>query len=258
MQMQTVSKIYALCITAFATGLLAASCATPQKIEAPLSPAERIQQDIAVGAEVARDFDASLKFKQEKKINSYLNSLAQSLVDATPELRVSPVRVSVVKDPGAAWRDYGLPGHRIYLSGSLVKHIEFENQLAAAIAMELGHVLKRHPVIRMQEERLRAKPDAGKLDYLGEQGFFAYPDDFYADAADAAVGILYRAGYDPRGLVSLFQLFGANAERSPYGRRLLGDLEERARRAIALQSPLRNPIVRSQAFLSIQKRMRGL
>jgi hypothetical protein len=75
---------------------------------------------------------------------------------------------------------------------------------------------------------------------------------------EVAVSLLYRAGYDPRGLVSLWARFRALGLASPYGAELLSRMEEKSREAITLYAPLRNPIVRSDPFLEMRKRVQQL
>jgi predicted Zn-dependent protease len=272
------NRLLATACGAIALFAVFSACSTVPE-PAPINQAERVQRDQALGAELARQFESQLRFKGDKEILVYLRNVAQALVDGTSELRPSGVGVQVVQDRGGRWRNYGFPGNRIYLSAGLLKHVQYENELAAAIAFELAHVLKRHAVLRLQEERIRdAKvanqggpadyptveglvPSAagGKpIDYFSPTGVFAFPDEFQTAAAQTAVEILYRAGYDPRGLVSLWSLYETESDHSPYDDDLLEKLLEKTRRVIALQSPLRNPIVRSQAFLTIQRRMQKL
>jgi hypothetical protein len=73
-----------------------------------------------------------------------------------------------------------------------------------------------------------------------------------------AVGILYRAGFDGRGLVAHLERYRAYPEASPYSPARLEKMIDLARRTIALSSPLRNPIVRSPAFQAIRPRLRRL
>ena len=62
----------------------------------------------------------------------------------------------------------------------------------------------------------------------------------------------------PWGLVSLWDLYRAQSPHSPYEDDLLKKLTDKTRTIIAQHSPLRNPIVRSQAFLAILKRIQKL
>jgi predicted Zn-dependent protease len=248
-----------------------AGCATTVPAPPPITPAEQVQRDQAAGTELARQFEAQLKFKQDKEVLVYLRNLAGALADATPELRSAAVGALVVSDRGGRWHDYAIPGNRLYLSSGLLKRVSFENELAAAMALQFGHVMKRHVFLRLQEQKLKATgpsdypsleglvPSSGKaVDFFSPTGVYSFPDEYYLEAVEAAVEVLYKAGYDPRGLVSLWEIYETNPSHSPFEKDLLTKLLEKTRRVIALYSPLRNPIVRSQAFITIQRRMQRL
>ncbi len=259
----------------------AVSCATSGPIEKPITDGERVEKEKAFGAGLARDFEPQLKFRQDQEVLVYLRGLAEALAQVSPELKEAGVGIFVIKDRDQLWRDFALPGNRIYLSVGLLKTFEFENELAAAIALQFGHII-RHDVlqsmIRLADpgvqmaikdygpthypeiEGLLAVPDGQekKVDYFSPKGVFAFPNEVYMNATEQAVGIMYRAGYDPRGLIAFWERHAQSKGHSPHDSELLAKLIEKTRRAIALYSPLRNPIVRSQAFLSVQKRIRKL
>jgi hypothetical protein len=69
---------------------------------------------------------------------------------------------------------------------------------------------------------------------------------------------MYRAGFDPRGLISFWNRYAENPAHSPLDPGLLQQLIERSRTAIAQRAPLRNPIVRSKEFLALKKRIERL
>jgi len=252
-----------------------AGCAQPAVQED--SPAERAKKDLAVGIELARGLDAQLSFKQDAEISVYLRHIAKTLADSTPSLRGGTVGALIIRDREGKWQNFALPGNRIYLSAGLLRSIEFENELAAAIAVELGHVLRRHALKRLQQNLEKAaqgeegspefssteglpllEDQPKKVDYFGTRGIFSFSNEDHAAAAQEAVGILYRAGFDPRGLAALWARFSNNPEHSPHDLKTVEKLAEATRHAIAQNAPLRNPVVRSQAFLSIQKRIRKL
>jgi predicted Zn-dependent protease len=254
--------------------VISAGCATSPAVDSGPGVDPRPQPDQVVSANLARQLESRLEFKQDKELSIYLHDVAAKLADGNNDLRLSSVGVLVVADQGRVWQDFGIPGNRVYLSAGLLKHVEYENELAAAIAFELSHILKRHAVIRIQNGRgslLASAPEyfpsieglvptssdgAGKeIDFFSPTGVFAYPDEYNLEAVDGAVDLLYRAGFDPRGLVSLWELYGAQPAHSPYEEDLLRKLTERTRTNIARHSPLRNPIVRSAAFLLIRERI---
>jgi predicted Zn-dependent protease len=159
----------------------------------------------------------------------------------------------------------------------MIRAVEFENELAANMAFQFGQILKGHVLLRMQDDRVREQggdregtpallegivssaPKAERdIDYFSPTGIFELSDELNLNAVNPAVEILYQAGYDPRGLVAVWEKLLAHPDRSPYEAVLLRKLIEKTRRTIAQYSPLRNPIVRSQDFISIQRRIQKL
>jgi len=165
--------------------------------------------------------------------------------------------VLILEDRGGKWADYSLPGTRIYLSSGELKRSEFENEVAAAIAVQLAHVARRHAVIRLTRDpeiaRLDgsviesvmpvAPPGSGNVsvDFFGPKGIFAFSQENRLDAADMAVDILYRAGFDPRGLILFWTNHVNHLASSPYDSDLLQRLIERSRAAIAQRAVKRVP-----------------
>ncbi|MCM2277606.1 MAG: M48 family metalloprotease [Oligoflexia bacterium] len=228
-------------------------CATPPTPE--ISPVERRQRDNAVGLDLARAFEAQQQFKTEPVLTHYLEQLSASLGRSVPELGQTPAKVALLaaKGPAARWTHYALPGNRIYLSTSILRDVRFENELAAILALELGHILKRSAVSRLPEGEGATAPD-----FLGPSGIFAYSEEQLIAALSPALDMLYAAGFDPRGMATLMIRYRDVPTRSPYPPGIAAKLLENTRRIIALQAPLRNPIVRSEKFLALQKRMRKL
>jgi predicted Zn-dependent protease len=184
----------------------------------------------------------------------------------------------VVQDRGARWRSYGLPGNRIYLSRGFLRGVDYESELAGALAMELAHVARKHVHARLAlqsgeprmvertveyatlEGLLPLHPSQPRrpIDFFGARGIFAYEEEALLEAAETAVGLAYRAGYDPRGLVGVWTRYQAAPANSPYPQATVAKLLERTRQVIANYVPLRDPIVRSPQFIAIQKRIKRL
>jgi predicted Zn-dependent protease len=258
----------ALIRSAFLAGLCAlTACSTiPEKRR--ITPQEQVQQDQSLGVKISAPFESHLKLKQDMDVAVYLRKIGANLAEMTPELKGSPLGIFLMKDEKLQprWRCYGLPGNRIYLSVGLLRGLEFENEVAAAISVEFAHILLRHAVTRF--EKLRNPQDSNApivagdsltaADYFGTNGIFAFEDDDVVAAFRSAVLIMYRAGYDPRGLTALLSRFEKNPAKSPYPASLIARVEQQTRQEIAQYAPLRNPIVRSEAFVSVQKRIRRL
>lgn len=117
------------------------------------------------------------------------------------------------------------PGGRIIILDGLLAELESPDQLAAVLAHEMQHVALRHG--------LRAVFRRSAL----QIGFGLLAGDFTSVAALAAAGLtdlgysredeeeadreglrlMARAGFDPRGMASLFQVFGAREAREGRG-----------------------------------------
>ena len=130
---------------------LVVGCASPSPIQV-VSPEEIQRRDQAVGLEIAQQFESGLSFVRNQAVSIYLRTLATNLLESTPELRGSPVGIWLLQGRQGRrrekWRSYALPGNRIYLSVELLREIEFENEIAAEIAIQFSHLVEKHALER--------------------------------------------------------------------------------------------------------------
>jgi predicted Zn-dependent protease len=267
--MQSDCRPLILCAALFAS----ASCSTPPP-PAPVSAQEVIRRELVVGSSLARQLEPRLTFRRDAEVREYLDRVGRALALSGDAFKGHTTDVFAVQDIGGRWWNFAVPGDRVYLAAGLVRSTEYENELAAMIAVELGHLSGKHVIDRLRRAGGDAPPAGNPLlegltlpqpeelprdiDFFGPSGIFAYSEEQLFEANDVAVGLLYRAGYDPRGLIEIWSRHLREPERTPYEPETLAKLVDRSRRTIALYSPLRNPIVRSEAFLAIQKRLQKL
>jgi hypothetical protein len=88
---------------------------------------------------------------------------------------------------------------------------------------------------------------------FGVGGLLTYSDEQRVAATERAVTLLYRAGYDPRGLFSYLSLLKRQRDDSPFDAVLCARMMEKGREALSGLSPLLNPVVQSQDFLEIRR-----
>ena len=249
------------------------SCSGPE-VKPTLTPEEQVRQDSKLGVKLAAGFESGLPKIADSEVAVFLRALCERLATGSPALKDAPIGVVVIEDRTGTWRNYALPGIRVYLSLGLLKAVEFENELAAVIALQLGHVEHRH-VVRNIEERVGLEPDhpgaltslfpspygERKDDQVGtltKDAVFYYSEEQEFEAIERAVELLYQGGYDPRGLAALWSKYKASPERSPYPVATLDKFVERTYQSIVRFSPLRNPIVRSERFVAVMKRIERL
>lgn len=264
--MKTHSRIFFL--------LLMTSCATTPPPPPPSVP-EQLRKDSQLGSHLTEKFESHLQFREDLEVSVYLRTIAERLVKFSPPLDGSPIGVRVVADRNAKWRNYALPGNRVYLSAGLLKRFEFENEVAAVISYELANILNRHVGRQLEEradliERERQTQsnsladsllgeNPSSVEFFGPSGVFAFSEKNYIESAHESVQIMYRAGYDPRGLVSLWQTYLEHSDQeSPYERSTVQKILEATRDTYAQQTPLKNPTVRTESFLKIRPRIAKL
>lgn len=247
-------------------------CTTPVK-PVLINKEEVLKKDQSLWEAVSRNFEPQLKVKKDTEISVYLRKVAQNLVDSSQDLKGSPVGIWLIHSKNGKWMSYNLPKSRVYLPIEILRELQYENEVASLIAIQLGHLVKGQTQNHIKQssqyreweqaelEKLTEKeghPAHPKLDYFGPSGVFVYSEAELGNALQAAVEILYQAGYDPRGVISVYEKLKKYSNHSPYEVSTIEKLLEQARGEIAAYAPLRNPIVRSQSFLNVQKRLEKL
>ncbi|MFZ9595382.1 MAG: M48 family metalloprotease [Bdellovibrionia bacterium] len=245
-----------------------ASSVSPPEV----SPEERLRRDPGFNSQLSDQLERRLKIKKDPVVSIFLRKVAVQLAESSSEFNGAPLGVWLFQDEKGKFSSYSLPGNRIYLSVDLLRNLRFENEVAAVLGIQLGHLLQRDLLLRyLKGSQLKSQarltsslsvfPEdlgATSFDYWGFNGLFAFDEEAYLSAAKISVSLLYQAGYDPRGILSLFKIFQNNSKQSPYELSTISKMIEQVRFEIAKQPPLLSPIVRSQAFVEIQRRMQNL
>jgi predicted Zn-dependent protease len=188
------------------------------------------EQEYYIGRSVGAVVLTKYKALNDSKANSYVNLLGQTLTLAsdTPELFAGYHFLVLDSNDINA---FATPGGHIFITRGLIRCCRTEDELAAVLAHEIGHIQMRHGINAIQRARM-----AEALTVLAREGVKTYGDEeliklsnsfgdvvsditstminngysrayeYQADAA--AVTILRRAGYQPGALVNMLQLMG--------------------------------------------------
>lgn len=259
MQRQGSSRVFSKIIITFALAALSASvlgsCTVPEEKPA-LTLEERIRADNQQGEGLSQRFEEKIQIKNETEVTVFLRKIAVKLSQSQLELKAAPVGVFLISNPNQRWANYSLPGNRIYISLELLKEIEFENEAAAAIAIELSHIYKRwvlEKVARRNPVGANGPIVAEKPKFFGSRGLFEYTDAEWEESLSEAVKLMYRAGYDPRGMVTFLKKYEKKMDPKKLSRLL-----ETVRSTVVSLAPLRNPVVRTEAFMNLRQRIERL
>ena len=197
--------------------------------QAVQSAAEEItpEQEYYVGRAVAATVLGSSPAYGDAKVNDYLNSLGQSLALASdmPETFSGYHFLALDSDEINA---FGAPSGFILVSRGLLRVAASEEEVAAILAHEIGHVTGKHGLKAIKSSRwTEAVLQIGKLaaessdsaalqklttafgdsisDIVKTMVTSGYSRDLEKQADLAAVAIMQRVGYDPAALVRILR-----------------------------------------------------
>lgn len=209
-------------------------------------------------------------------VTKYVQQLGAKLVAAaplTPGL-TEPYAFTFHVVASSEINAFALPGGAIFVNLGTVQAAENESQLAGVMAHEISHVIMRHSVCNQQAQKKKgtmyslgsmgAKAGLGESSTAGQltqkgigtlQGLdflrMSRGDEQQADLL--GVGILYDAGYDPRGLPQFFETiqakYGAGGHQFLSDHPNPGNRQEYTKAEIAtLPPPKGTPVVTTAAF----------
>jgi beta-barrel assembly-enhancing protease len=193
-----------------------------------------------IGDAVAQEFEKKYRPLDDVALNARVEQIA-SRIAAVCDRKELVYMTKVVeekeekgrKDPDKDVNAVSLPGGYVYVFKGLADLIKNDDELAAVIGHEMGHITARHSMKRLQASYaslvavLAAMPVsptlAGGLNMAIESMFleFSQQDEMQADA----LGIKYMkaAGFDPKGMVQLLEILQDYDRKQPirpksYGR----------------------------------------
>lgn len=119
-----------------------------------------VQQDIALGAQVARQTDSLYRAKGQLLARAS-NPRAYQLLDGVVKRVLDngnlkyrsqfPWDVQIIKDDQVQ-NAFATPGGHIYVFSGLIKFLEDENQLAGVLGHEIAHADRRHSTQMLQQQ----------------------------------------------------------------------------------------------------------
>jgi len=237
-----------------------------------------VPQEIAEGNKVAAQVYAQMPvLPGSDPVSRYVQQLGAKLVASAPPSPGTSERwpfnfhVVASEDINA----FALPGGSVFVNLGTVQAAQTEAQLAGVMAHEISHVILRHSTCNLSRQRnkqvlygvgsilssvLLGGGAAGSLAQAGigfgqNLDFLHMSRDDERQADLLGTGILYDAGYDPRGLPQFFETI--QAKYGAGGTQLLSDHPNPGNRTeyvnaeIATLPRRPNPIVTTPAFTTM-------
>jgi len=186
-----------------------------------------VEQEQTEGAQVAAEvFKQMPVLPDGSPVSRYIQQLGAKLVAVTPGYRW-PFNFHVVASEEI--NAFALPGGAMFVNLGTIQAAETEAQLAGVMAHELSHVVMRHSTCNLTKQQSIGTWAAlgqlgaaialgnGALGSMASQGigmatglgFLRMSRDYEKQADLLGAGILYDAGFDPRGLPQFFETIQA-------------------------------------------------
>lgn len=153
---------------------------------------------------------------ENAKLQTYVQQVANKLIATAPATDL-PIRVQVLDSPGFFAYSFG-HGDIVIARGLLIQ-LQSENQLAAVLAHEIGHIILQHQLksvqtyqrIRALEDRLSSRIQSTQArEALGTLSFAklrAYSRENEIEADTWSERLLHEAGYPPSAMGDVLQGF---------------------------------------------------
>lgn len=185
------------------------------------------EEEKAIGLDASAQVERELPMVTDPEISSYLTTFGTSLARTSDDRNLDwKFRVVDAEEVNA----FALPGGFVYVNRGLIDRASTASELAGVLGHEIAHVTLRHSAERLEKAQktnvgvslvcgltnLCSSEAARVAINVGGAALFAKfsrEDEYQADSA--AVGIVSRAGYDPRGIATMFESLLKAREQRP-------------------------------------------
>lgn len=183
-----------------------------------------LEEEWALGQQLSRDIAQQMPINRDARANQIITQMGQSLVAQTAMANL-PWQFHIVDSPEI--NAFNIPGGHVYVTTGLINATDNAAELAGVMAHEIAHGVERHGT----EQLSRAyglEMIAGVLLGQNPQQYQAILAQIVgtgtlarfgreAERESDALGVqyMYNAGYDPRGMATMFEELQARDQRQP-------------------------------------------
>jgi predicted Zn-dependent protease len=170
------------------------------------------EQEVSIGQSMAKDVESQNKVADDSVLARYVNGVGQKIAHLSDRTDLS-YHFKVLESPEI--NAFACPGGFIYVYSGLLKTIDSEAQLAGVLSHEIGHVVARHGVKRLQQVlglQVLLSIALGESSDITQKAVgtgvavilqgYSRENEFEADYDGAYY--MTKAGYNPQGMIQLF------------------------------------------------------
>lgn len=182
------------------------------------------QEEWQLGAQLERDIARQMPLVTDRAALTYVNRIGQRIVNQT-ELAQAPWEFHIVDSPEI--NAFNIPGGHVYVNTGLIQATDNVAELAGVMAHEIAHGVARHGTEQVSKAygfniiaglALGANPPIYQqilAQIVGAGTFARFGRDAEREADDLGLQYMIGAGYDPHGMVTMFQELLSRRQRQP-------------------------------------------
>ncbi len=184
-----------------------------------------LEKEMALGKQYAQQIESTVKLVPDPVVNEYVNRVGQNSV-RNSDCKV-PFTIKVVDDDTI--NAFSIPGGFFYVDSGLILAADNESELAGVMAHEIAHVCARHGMRQMTRANwanLATIPlifVGGPIGYGAQAAvslalpltFMKFSRNFEAEADYLGIQYAYKSGYDPNGMIEMFERIEAQEKKKP-------------------------------------------
>lgn len=183
--------------------------------------------EVSTGKQYSMEIEKSSHMVTDPVVVEYINRVGQNIVRNSDAKVPFTIKVLDTDEINAM----ALPGGFFYVNSGLILACDSEDELAGVMAHEIAHVAAHHAareMTRMNYMQIGSVPLmiftqgtwTGYGIYEAAQlavplTFLSFSRQFEAEADYLGVQYMYKAGYDPQGMVSIFEKLDALQKHKP-------------------------------------------
>ena len=171
-------------------------------------------QEIQMGREYNSQVLKQFPVYQDEELQNYVQKIGESLAEKSHRPNLI-YRFTVLDSPDI--NAFALPGGYIYINRGLMSYLSNEEELAAVLGHEIGHVTARHSVRQYSQSQLmgvlsaaveiNAGRTAGNLANIASGAILSgYGREMELEADDLGAQYIHQDGYSPQGMYEVLSV----------------------------------------------------
>jgi predicted Zn-dependent protease len=178
------------------------------------------REEIALGQQHDAEVRRAIGLYAEKPEAAAMVERVGAAIAAKSERPGLPWAFRVLDDPSV--NAFALPGGYVYVTRGLLAHLNSEDELAAVLSHETGHVTARHAAVQLRKQQTALNtvglfriidPNLRHVGGLAARtaglALLKYSRDDENEADDLSLRYVQRTGYDPAAILEVFSVLSS-------------------------------------------------